>query len=99
VKRNRNICIIASYLWQKNDACRTGVEVAGQKSWDVPFTPFARPLGQYMDYRQLIPLFLPVLETNVRLLLHHPVATVQVRTPYLLLCRRSNYTIGVNGGI
>ena len=90
MKRSRNICINASYLWQENEACRTGVEVAGQKSWDVTITPYSRPLGHDTDYRQLIPLFSPVLETNVRLLLQHPVAAVQVPTPYLLLCRHSN---------
>jgi hypothetical protein len=90
VKISRNICITASYLWQEDEACRTGVEVAGQKSWDVPLMPFTRVLGHDNDYRQLIPLFSPVLKTNARLLLHHPVAVVQVPTPYLLLCRHSN---------
>ena len=90
MKRSRNICIIASYLWQENEACGAGVEVAGQKSWDVPLTPFTRPVDHDTDYRQWLPLFSPVLETNVRLLLHHPLAAVQVPTPCLLLGRHSN---------
>jgi hypothetical protein len=84
------MCITASCLWQENEACTTGVEVAGQKSWDVPLTPFTRPLGQETDYRQLTPLVSPVLESNARLLLRHPVAAVQMTTPYLLLCTHSN---------